>query len=580
MSKKIKGITVEIGGDTTKLSKDLSGLNKDLKGTQGELNQVTRLLKLDPKNVTLLAQKQELLTKAISGTEDKLELMRKAAQEAEKDLDGTAGKKEKFRKLQREIAEAEQSLKKLEDAAEDAEKGVNKVADAGENLKNSAGKVSDATKGLSTAAAGMIAAMAATVPATDEYRTKMSVLEAVAAETGAGMDFATEAFNRFYGITKDTGASVEAVTNLMQTGFDTERLQLAVDSLAGAVVRFPDTLKIESLADSLQETIATGQATGQYAELLQRLGVNIDTVNGRLGSCTTYLEKQGHALQFLTDNGLAKSYYAWKDQNEILLENRATELGLQEQTADLAETMIPLITKVTDLTTRFLEWFNALDTGSQKSFIAILMLTAAISPVAGLFEKVGVAIFLVGEIMEKKTIKNFVTLHGKTLLIIAAIAVLIGLIVAVANAWDNMTGLEKTISVLGLLTAALFGAGIAMGFFQSALTMGVAAAAIAAGVTAILIAVGSAEKRAKELGASVNASSSAYSSARDAQASLQASSYGGTYGADYGAPGMGQYGYMGQPNITLELDGSVLARSIAPYSADEMLRSGVSVVGN
>ena len=61
MANRIKGITVEIGGDTTKLSKALEGVNKDIKGTQTQLKDVQKLLKLDPGNTDLLAQKQKLL---------------------------------------------------------------------------------------------------------------------------------------------------------------------------------------------------------------------------------------------------------------------------------------------------------------------------------------------------------------------------------------------------------------------------------------------------------------------------------------------------------------------------------------
>ena len=61
MPEKIKGITVEIGGDTQGLKKALSSLNKDINSTQKELNQVNRLLKIDPGNTELLRQKQELL---------------------------------------------------------------------------------------------------------------------------------------------------------------------------------------------------------------------------------------------------------------------------------------------------------------------------------------------------------------------------------------------------------------------------------------------------------------------------------------------------------------------------------------
>ena len=62
MADRIKGITVEIGGDTTGLSKALSGVNKEIQSTQSQLKDVNKLLKLDPTNSELIAQKQKLLS--------------------------------------------------------------------------------------------------------------------------------------------------------------------------------------------------------------------------------------------------------------------------------------------------------------------------------------------------------------------------------------------------------------------------------------------------------------------------------------------------------------------------------------
>ena len=61
MASRIKGITVEIGGDTTKLEQSLKSVNSTIKSTQSQLKDVTKLLKLDPKNTELLSQKQRLL---------------------------------------------------------------------------------------------------------------------------------------------------------------------------------------------------------------------------------------------------------------------------------------------------------------------------------------------------------------------------------------------------------------------------------------------------------------------------------------------------------------------------------------
>lgn len=73
---RIKGITVEIGGDTTKLQTALKGVNSSIKDTQSQLKDVEKLLKLDPGNTELLAQKQKLLADAVKGTKEKLETLR------------------------------------------------------------------------------------------------------------------------------------------------------------------------------------------------------------------------------------------------------------------------------------------------------------------------------------------------------------------------------------------------------------------------------------------------------------------------------------------------------------------------
>ena len=74
-SKALKGITIEIGGDTTKLDKALQAVNKRSAELSSELGEVNRLLKLDPGNADLLAQKQQILAEAVSNNREKLETL-------------------------------------------------------------------------------------------------------------------------------------------------------------------------------------------------------------------------------------------------------------------------------------------------------------------------------------------------------------------------------------------------------------------------------------------------------------------------------------------------------------------------
>ena len=76
MAGRIQGITVEIGGDTTKLQTALKGVNTEIRNTQSQLRDVDKLLKLDPGNTELLAQKHRLLGDAVKETKEKLEIER------------------------------------------------------------------------------------------------------------------------------------------------------------------------------------------------------------------------------------------------------------------------------------------------------------------------------------------------------------------------------------------------------------------------------------------------------------------------------------------------------------------------
>lgn len=109
---RIKGITVEIGGDTTKLQTALQGVNKEIKSTQSQLKDVEKLLKLDPGNTELLAQKEKLLSDAVKETKEKLEALKTAAEQANTALANGDISKEQYDALQREIIETEAELKK------------------------------------------------------------------------------------------------------------------------------------------------------------------------------------------------------------------------------------------------------------------------------------------------------------------------------------------------------------------------------------------------------------------------------------------------------------------------------------
>lgn len=110
MASRIKGITVEIGGDTSGLEKSLAVVNNSIKKTQSQLRDVNNLLKLDPSNTILLAQKQELLQSAIGDTEKKLEALEQAQEGVAKAFERGDLGKDQYMAFQREVEETRGAL--------------------------------------------------------------------------------------------------------------------------------------------------------------------------------------------------------------------------------------------------------------------------------------------------------------------------------------------------------------------------------------------------------------------------------------------------------------------------------------
>ena len=414
MANRIKGITVEIGGDTTGLSKALSGVNKEIKNTQTQLKDVERLLKLDPGNIELLEQKQRLLSKAVEDTGSKLKSLKEAEKQVQEQFKRGEVSQEQYEGLRREIIQtakeyddlsqqarenakalqstdrnannAEQELKDLKTAAQGANRELKDSKSAAATFQSSAKKIQTSAKNianklqpLSTGALGLAAGMVAAHESTLELRSDLSKLDTNARQNAVSVDESRKAWKNFVVVTDEADSSVEAVSNLLSAGFTESDLEVAVRGLSGAVLKFPDTLKIESLADSIQETIATGSATGQYAELLDRLGVSADEFNKQMENATTEAERQDLVLQTLSENGLADYYDSWKEANEGLVENKEATRDLQLALSEFSEEIEPILTEVIQFATNLLEQFNDLNPETQK-FILALIAFAAVAP--------------------------------------------------------------------------------------------------------------------------------------------------------------------------------------------------------
>lgn len=348
--KQIKGITVEIGGDTTKLGKALEDVNQKSRDLSRELGEVNRLLKLDPGNADLLAQKQKILAEAIENTGKKLDALKDAERQVQAQFERGEVSEEQVRALKREVEATAKALDSYEQAARDT---ADEVDNLGKASKTSADTLSAIASGglkmvggLVTAAAG---ALTAAAESTREYRTEMAKLDTAFTDNGHTTEAARDAYQELQGVLGESDQAVEAANHLAKlTGNQKDLAKWTGDILPGVFATFGASLPIEGLTEAANETAKVGKVTGPLADALNWAGISEDEFNEKLEKCSDEQERQRLIMETLADT-YGEASAAYKETNaDVIAANQANEAW----TASLAQVgaaVEPLLTKVKEV---------------------------------------------------------------------------------------------------------------------------------------------------------------------------------------------------------------------------------------
>lgn len=413
----IKGITIKIGGDTTGLDKALKETNKKSRELESELKAVDKALKLDPNNVTLVKQKQDLLKDSIKETKAKLDVLKEAQSQVtaqykkgeidagqyrafQRELETTKSKLSSLKDEKKNVNAIGTAFKEVKDKVEPVIKKVEKVGSAIGGAASKAvkftatlgkidtamiGKAADEfkkyTQTIGVGLAAVTTALAANVEASREWNSDMTKLKTNAETSGNNFDFMKSKMQDLVAITGESDSSIEALSNLMAVGFSDEQMTPVINALSGAVEKFPDTLKIESLSDSLQETLATGAATGQFSELIGRMGDSVDDFNAGLQNCTSEAERQQYALDWLANSGLSEINDEYQSANKSTLDYERASFELQDALASLGTAFTPVMAgakgMAADFLTKSLPAVQKLSGGFTKLFDGVSSLLDA-----------------------------------------------------------------------------------------------------------------------------------------------------------------------------------------------------------
>ena len=305
MAGRIQGITVEIGGDTTKLQTALKGVNTEIRNTQSQLKDVDKLLKLDPGNTELLAQKHRLLGDAVKETKEKLETLKTAAEQAEQALKDGAITQDQYDGLQREIVETEQKLKSLEEQAKQSGTALQNIAAKGEKLKTVGDNISNVGTKLLPVTAGVVGLGTAAVKTAADFDSAMSKVAAVSGATGKDLDALRDKAREMGSKTKFSASeAAEAMNYMAMAGWKTEDMLSGIEGVMNLAAASGEDLATTSdiVTDALTAFGLSAKDSGHFADILAAASSNANTNVSMMGETFKYCAPIAGALGFSAED--------------------------------------------------------------------------------------------------------------------------------------------------------------------------------------------------------------------------------------------------------------------------------------
>ncbi|RNC96265.1 hypothetical protein [Lysinibacillus halotolerans] len=424
--------TLDLKTEVSKLDSAFQLQQEQMKLTASETEQLES-------SIQYLTQKQDLMKRSIEQTESAYRQASESFGENSKVAQDLAQKLASVRvdeqKLANEIAKTNQ---KLAEQRGDADKTASKL----DGLKRSLRQLKDASKdaakelgsGLAAGSAAITAGVAGLTTGMADTNKDLSMLEVQIGKVGLVLDDISGARVAFDSVGQETDQVTEAMGNLIQAGYKTEEQITGISkAISGAIVSYGDTFTAEGLAESITTTTQLGEATGQLTDLLEKSGEPVDDFNKKMQSFSTTEERANYISQLLADQGLTASYEKYSDNNRAIAEASAAQIAFTDELNKLSETLTPLVTKVTEIITKIVEWANenpelvttiTIVAGVITTLVAVCMALAPIFvTLSGVAAALGVTIG---------------TVAAPVLIVIGVITALIAIGVLLYQNWDTI----------------------------------------------------------------------------------------------------------------------------------------------
>ena len=342
----------------------ITNINQNIKTLGTEMKAVTSAYDRNDQSAEKLTAQNEVLNKQIDAQKEKLAKLNEGLTEATKAFGENDNRTLKWKasvntatadlnKMERQLSQNNEALEHIDDGLDEAGDGME---DLGSQVENTGGKLSAMTVAMGNLiSAGVEAAVSAVGElvssllnldsATEEYRAAQGRLQTAYEAAGYSSDSAQTAYREFYKILGDTDTAVEASQLLAKLADNEQDLTKWTQIAAGVSGTFGDSLPIEGLIESANETAKVGQITGSLADALNWAGISEDEFNAKLAECSNESDRNRLIMSTLSGT-YDEASAAFYRNNEAVVAARDAQASLDESLGRVGEAVANIKTSI------------------------------------------------------------------------------------------------------------------------------------------------------------------------------------------------------------------------------------------
>lgn len=372
------GPKIGIDGEA-QFRKELNNIIQQSKTLESEMKAVTSAFDENDDSQEKLSAQAEILSKQMDLQKKRVEMLEKGVKAATDQFGSADSRTQKWEQALYEATTQMNNTKKvadnLGDNVDDAGQAMQEASDDafsfGDALKANltADVIIEGVKSIADAIGGLS-------EETAEYRKIMASLETSSQDAGYTAEETAQSYEKLFGVLGDDQSSATTVANLQAIGLEQEKLTEITDGAIGAWAKYGDSIPIDGLAESVNETIKSKEVTGVFADVLnwaaeegETFGVALkegteanedwneavseattaeDYFNLALQDCSDTTEAANKVLELFEKKGLTKVGKAWQENNDDLINANKNTLEYKDNMAELAERLAPVTDSIQD----------------------------------------------------------------------------------------------------------------------------------------------------------------------------------------------------------------------------------------